>query len=69
MKANRQETKKLKIDKNTMRRLLDYIFIPYKKRFILVLISIVVSALAGVGGSLFLRILIDDFIIDRKSVV
>lgn len=46
-----------------MRRLLDYIFIPYKKRFILVLISIVVSALAGVGGSLFLRILIDDFII------
>ena len=63
MKANRQETKKLKIDKNTMRRLLDYIFIPYKKRFILVLISIVVSALAGVGGSLFLRILIDDFII------
>ena len=63
MKANKQETKKLKIDKNTMRRLLDYIFIPYKKRFILVLISIVVSALAGVGGSLFLRILIDDFII------
>ncbi len=66
--ANKKETRKLKIDKHTMSRLLEYIFIPYKKRFILVLISIVVSALAGVGGSLFLRILIDDFIIPLSSM-
>ncbi len=67
MMANKQETRKLKIDKNTMRRLLEYIFIPYKGRFILVLISIVISALAGVGGSLFLRVLIDDFIVPLSS--
>ncbi len=67
MMANKQETKKMKIDKNTMRRLLEYIFIPYKGRFILVLISIVISALAGVGGSLFLRVLIDDFIVPLSS--
>ncbi|MDY0289773.1 MAG: ABC transporter ATP-binding protein [Sphaerochaeta sp.] len=67
MKTDKQTTKKLKIDKNTMRRLLEYIFIPYKGRFILVLACIVVSALAGVGGSLFLRILIDDFIVPLSS--
>ncbi len=67
MKIDKQPNKKMKIDKNTMRRLLEYIFIPYKKRFILVLLGIVVSALAGVGGSLFLRILIDDFIVPLSS--
>jgi len=64
---NKKESKKLKLDKHTMSRLLEYIFVPYKKRFILVLLCIVVSALAGVGGSLFLRILIDDFIIPLSS--
>lgn len=67
MMKDKKESKKLKLDKRTMRRLLEYIFIPYKKRFILVLIGIVVSALAGVGGSLFLRILIDDFIVPLSS--
>ena len=66
-KENTKETKKLKLDKHTMSRLLQYIFVPYKKRFILVLLCIVVSALAGVGGSLFLRVLIDDFIIPLSS--
>ncbi len=63
MMTTKKETRKRKIDKHTMTRLLQYIFVPYKKRFILVLLCIVVSALAGVGGSLFLRILIDDFIV------
>ncbi len=67
MKENRKETKKLKLDKHTMSRLLEYIFVPYKRRFILVLLCIVVSALAGVGGSLFLRVLIDDFIVPLSS--
>ncbi len=67
MMANKKKNKKPKLDKNTMRRLIEYIFIPYKKRFILVLLCIVVSALAGVGGSLFLRILIDDFIVPLSS--
>lgn len=67
MMTNKKETKKPKLDKHTMSRLLEYIFVPYKKRFILVLLCIVVSALAGVGGSLFLRILIDDFIVPLSS--
>jgi len=64
---NKHESKKMKLDKHTMSRLLQYIFVPYKKRFILVLLCIVVSALAGVGGSLFIRVLIDDFIVPLSS--
>ncbi|MBI9094998.1 MAG: ABC transporter ATP-binding protein [Sphaerochaeta sp.] len=67
MGATKKETKKMKLDKHTMSRLLEYIFVPYKKRFILVLLCIVISALAGVGGSLFLRVLIDDFIVPLSS--
>lgn len=67
MRTNKGETRKLKLDKNTMSRLLEYIFIPYKGRFILVLLCIIVSALAGVGGSLFLRILIDNYIVPLSS--
>ncbi len=67
MTDTKKDTKKPKLDKHTMSRLLEYIFIPYKKRFILVLLCIVVSALAGVGGSLFLRVLIDDFIVPLSS--
>lgn len=44
-----------------IKRLLSYIG-KYKVQFILVLVCIVLSALAGVAGSLFLRILIDDYI-------
>ena len=63
----KKESQKMKLDKNTMGRLLQYIFVPYKKRFILVLLCIMVSALAGVGGSLFIRVLIDDFIVPLSS--
>lgn len=51
-----------KPDKATVKRLLGYIFRNYKGRFFLVLVCIVVSALAGVASSLFLRTLIDDYI-------
>ncbi|MGB4405763.1 MAG: ABC transporter ATP-binding protein [Sphaerochaeta sp.] len=67
MSSPKKETKRMKLDKHTMSRLLEYIFVPYKKRFILVLLCIVISALAGVGGSLFLRVLIDDFIVPLSS--
>lgn len=67
MMADTKKPGKPKLDKNTMRRLLDYIFIPYRKRFVLVLLCIVISALAGVAGSLFLRVLIDDFIVPLSS--
>ena len=46
----------------TVKRLLSYIFRGYKLNFLLVLICIIISALAGVYGSMFLRSLVDDYI-------
>ncbi len=46
----------------TVKRLLSYLTGKYKIQFIFVLICIVISALAGVSGSLFLENLIDDYI-------
>lgn len=50
-----------KLDTATMNRLLGYLK-NYKVRFTLVLLCIVISAIAGVAGSMFLRIVIDDYI-------
>ena len=46
----------------TLRRLMNYVGTGYKVRFILVLVCIFLSAIAGVAGSLFLGTLIDDYI-------
>ncbi len=46
----------------TAKRLLNYVVTPYKKQFIFVIVCILVSALAGVASSLFLQVLIDDYI-------
>ena len=43
-------------------RLLSYIIRDYKPQFIIVVICILASTLAGVAGSLFLQVLIDDYI-------
>ena len=51
-----------KIKKGTIKRLLSYITKNYKKQFILVFICIIISSVASVAGSLFLQILIDDYI-------
>ena len=48
--------------KNAAKRLMKYVTGTYKLRFELVLFFILVSAAAGVAGSLFLEILIDDYI-------
>ncbi|MGN0106955.1 MAG: ABC transporter ATP-binding protein, partial [Hominilimicola sp.] len=45
----------------TIKRLLSYIG-QYKFRFIVVLICIILSAVANVAGSMFIRTLIDDYI-------
>lgn len=50
-----------KPDKKTMKRLLGYLG-HYRLKFIIVLICILVSAVVGVAGSLFLKTLIDDYI-------
>ena len=48
--------------RHTAGRILRYVFAGYKFRFFLVLLCILVSAIASVGGSLFLQALIDDYI-------
>ncbi|MBQ2873123.1 MAG: ABC transporter ATP-binding protein [Bacilli bacterium] len=50
------------IDKGVVKRLLSYIFKDYKKEFILVLVCIIFSSVASVSSSLFLEILIDEYI-------
>ncbi len=52
--------KKIEIKKGTIPRLLKYIGKKYKGRLVIVFICIIISAVAGVMGSLFLQTLIDD---------
>ena len=46
----------------TAKRLMSYIFKGHKARMAFVIVCILLSAVAGVAGSVFLQILIDDFI-------
>ena len=46
----------------TIKRLMSYVTGQYKAQFTLVLVCILISSLAGVAGSLFLKTLIDDYI-------
>lgn len=48
--------------RKTVKRLMSYMTGKYKAQFLLVLVFIILSAAAGVAGSLFLKILIDDYI-------
>ena len=61
-KNSRPMTKGMKISKGTAKRLLKCITSRYKKQLILVVIAIIVSSVANVAGSLFLKTLIDDYI-------
>jgi len=54
--------KKPKIKKDTIKRLLGYIFKNHKKQFALVIICIILSSSANVASSLFLQTLIDGYI-------
>ena len=55
--------KKTKIKKSkTIKRLLKYVIKDYKLQLVVVLISIIISALVGVIGVQFIKYLIDDFI-------
>jgi len=46
--------------KKTLSRLMQRIFLPHKAKWVVVVICIIISALAGVGSSLFLKYLIND---------
>ncbi len=52
----------MKLNKKTAKRLLKYITTNYKKHLIIVFVFILLSAIANVAGSLFLKTLIDDYI-------
>ncbi len=56
------QNKKKRVNKKTVIRLLAYLWGGYKLTFSLVLICIIISALAGVLGSKFIQLLIDDYI-------
>lgn len=47
----------------TVKRLFNYVASTFKVQFVVVVITIIISALAGVCGPLFLMYLIDDFIV------
>ena len=56
------KTKPPKISGKTASRLIKYIFKDYKKQFIFVCFCIILSAVTGVCGTLFIKTLIDDYI-------
>ena len=51
-----------KLDMNILKRLISYISRNYKKRFILVFICVILTSISMVAGSLYLQVLIDDYI-------
>ncbi len=62
MEKTKQNNPKRRVDIKTIKRLLSYVFAQYRLQFGLVLVFIMVSALAGVLGSKFIQILIDNYI-------
>lgn len=61
-----KETKRQQLDLKTLKRLMSYLK-EYKKRFIFVLICIALNAGAMVVASLFLQVLIDEYIMPLLS--
>ena len=64
--AKMKETKRQQLDLKTLKRLMSYLK-EYKKRFIFVLICIALNAGAMVVASLFLQVLIDEYIMPLLS--
>lgn len=51
-----------KLDFSLLKRLMNYVFSHYKGLYIFVFIGILISSLASVASSLFMKTLIDDYI-------
>ena len=62
MKNQNNNTPRPKIDKDILKRLLKYITSNYKLKFTIVFICIILSTVSTVAGSLYLEVLIDDYI-------
>ena len=54
-------------EKAIFRRLMKYMFLEHKGKFILASILIIVSALASIGGSAFLGIFVDSYVLPLKG--
>lgn len=59
----RGNMKMSKASLKTLKRLLAYVFKEYKILFFMVFVTIIISSVANVVGTLFLRNLIDDYIV------
>ncbi len=57
-----------KLNTKALKRLLSYVLGPHKLKFAIVTICIILSTIAGVAGSLFLKVLIDDYITPLMQV-
>lgn len=57
-----------KLDINTIKRILKYITANYKGLFIIVLITIFINTIANTAGSLYLEVLVDDYIVPLIGV-
>lgn len=71
-KIKRDETPpmpKKQLDKTTLFRLLSYIGRSYRIQFVFVLFCILLSALTGVASSMFLQILIDDYVVPLTNAI
>lgn len=53
---------KAKVDKKTVARLSSYILKHYKLQLVFVVSFILISAIAGVRGSMFIQVIVDDYI-------
>ena len=63
MRGQRAHVKPSKDSLKILKRLIGYIFKEYKFLFLIVFVMIIISSLANVVGTLFLRNLIDDYIV------
>ncbi|MBQ4165915.1 MAG: ABC transporter ATP-binding protein, partial [Oscillospiraceae bacterium] len=66
-KAPEMKRPPMKAGKGVLKRLLSYMK-PYRIQLIIVAVSIVISSVAGVASSLFIKTLIDDHIIPLVGV-
>lgn len=55
--------KQNRVSKSNLRRLMEYIIERHRTQFMIVVAAIIISVAAGVAGSMFVQIIIDDYIL------
>lgn len=59
--------KQNKISKGNLQRLMGYVADRHRRMFALVVAAIIVSVAAGAVGSMFVRVIIDDYILQMTQ--